>query len=184
MIKQRTDAPEVNTGSMADIAFLLLIFFLVTTTIARDKGLLLKLPPKQETDVVAEVHDRNVFKVMINADNKFLIEGETARDLTGLKLQVVEFVQNNGTLPHLSDSPQDAVISIKTSRGTDYGNFIHVLDEVKGAYYQMYGERIGLTAAAFRQLDLKEPKAHALNLKARAGMPMNISIAEPEKITR
>jgi|GEM_PF-4523410 len=68
---------EINAGSMADIAFLLLIFFLVTTTIAEDKGVLVKLPPWVEEDQPEQViKERNVLTVLINAQNQLLVEGE------------------------------------------------------------------------------------------------------------
>ena len=70
---------EINAGSMADIAFLLLIFFLVTTTIDVDKGVLVKLPPWSEEDPeTLTLKKRNVFSVLVNADNALLVRGEPA----------------------------------------------------------------------------------------------------------
>ena len=86
---------------------------------------------------------------------------------------------NNAKDPTLSDSPADAVVSIKTDRGTSYKSFIDVLDEVQAGYYEIYGNRVGLTPQAFRSLDLANPESKKLYEKARQGIPMNISIAEP-----
>ena len=74
----RRNAPEINAGSMADIAFLLLIFFLVTTTMDVDTGLTRKLPPPLEDPTMdpPEVKQRNVFQVLVNANDELLVEGE------------------------------------------------------------------------------------------------------------
>ena len=73
----RRENPEINAGSMADIAFLLLIFFLVTTTIEVDKGILVKLPPwSDEEPETQRLKDRNVFSVLVNAQNQLLVRGE------------------------------------------------------------------------------------------------------------
>ncbi len=173
---------EVNASSMADIAFLLLIFFLVTTTIASDKGLFIILPPKQdENEPPPEVkfNQRNIFKVLINAQDRLLVEDEPLEDVNALKDMVKEFVLNNGRNPELSDSPEDAIVSVKTSRGTSYEIYIQVLDQLEGAYNEMYGERAGLTAEEWRTLDRSEPRNKELYNKARLNFPKQISIAEP-----
>lgn len=174
----------VNTGSMADIAFLLLIFFLVSTTILQEKGLMLQLPPKPEEQTVSKVNERNLFKILINSDNQFLIQGKLRNDLAGLKEEVQLFVLNEGKEPHLSISPEKAIISMKTNRGTGYGCFIEVLDEVKEAYYEMYGDRVGLTAMEYRKLDHKKPNEYAIYKKGKQDIPMNISIAQPDQIQK
>jgi len=90
---------EVNAGSMADIAFLLLIFFLVTTQIATNKGLTLLLPPKQEDDEPLEVkqQQRNIFKIQVNSMDRILIEGDqTLDDVSQIRDMVYDFVLNFG----------------------------------------------------------------------------------------
>ncbi len=82
--KGNRPSAEVNTGSMADIAFLLLIFFLVTTTIASDKGIPVMLPPKVEQETDVKVKERNVFNVLINSNDMLLVE-EEPMDLKGLE---------------------------------------------------------------------------------------------------
>ena len=106
----------MNTSSMADIAFLLLIFFLVTTTIASDKGLAILLPPKpdpNEPPPPIDVNQRNIFKVLINSQDRLLVEDEPLQDVSAIRDMVKEFVMNNGRDPLSSDSPEDAVVSLK-----------------------------------------------------------------------
>lgn len=175
---------EVNAGSMADIAFLLLIFFLVTTTIASDKGLTLTLPPKPDDveQIDLKIKDRNLFKVSINSADALLVEGERMDDYTQIKDMLVEHILNPQNNPELAESPGDAIVSYKTDRGTSYEIYINVLDQLQGAYYEIYGQKVGLTAEEFRTLDLSNPKDQALYDKGREGVPMAISIAEPTSI--
>jgi len=89
---------EVNAGSMADIAFLLLIFFLVTTQIATNKGLTLLLPPKQEEDEPIEIkqQQRNIFKIQVNSADRLLVEDEPLDDIGEIRNMVYDFVLNFG----------------------------------------------------------------------------------------
>lgn len=174
---------EINASSMADIAFLLLIFFLVTTTIASDRGLTLLLPPKPDPnepppDITA--NERNIFKVNVNSRDQLLVEDEPLGDVTAIRDMVKTFVLNNGRDPASSDSPEDAIVSFKPDRGTSYEMYIAVLDELKGAYYEMYGERAGgLSSDEYRALDETNPNEKELFEQGREGIPMQISIAEP-----
>lgn len=90
---------EVNAGSMADIAFLLLIFFLVTTQIATNKGLTLLLPPKQEDDEPIEIkqQQRNIFKIQVNSLDRLLVEEEPLDDVSQIRDMVYDFVLNFGS---------------------------------------------------------------------------------------
>ncbi len=198
---------EVNAGSMADIAFLLLIFFLVTTTIASDKGILNILPPKQDPNVPPpdiKKNERNIFNVLINANNDLLVEGEYRRKAEGLDQDFKEFILNFGapdeegaalfnSLPasvqaqalkksDSSDDPGEAVISIKTNRGTSYEVFLEVFDLAKKAYFEIYAERVGLTSDEYRKLNGEDEATKAILDKSKEGIPMAISIAEPDKI--
>ncbi|MGI9544042.1 MAG: ExbD/TolR family protein [Cyclobacteriaceae bacterium] len=177
---RRRPPTEINAGSMADIAFLLLIFFLVATTMKQDKGLTLGLPPLPEEPPPTKDHpDRNLFKIQINSKNQLLVEGKERSGTAGIKEEVKEFILNPGRDRTLSDSPQKAIISLKTDRGSRYDLYIEVLDALKGAYYEIYGEKVGLTSEEFRQLDTRNPEDKAMYDQAREGIPMNISIAEP-----
>lgn len=198
---------EINAGSMADIAFLLLIFFLVTTTIATDKGILNILPPKLDPNVPPpdiKVNERNIFAILINANNDLLVEGEYRRSAENLDKDIKDFILNFGApnedavalfnslpaslqamaqrRPESSDHPKEAVVSIKTDRGTDYDLFLEVFDAAKKAYFEIYGERVGLTADEYRALTGDDEASKALQDRGKEGIPMAISIAEPNKI--
>jgi biopolymer transport protein ExbD len=198
---------EINAGSMADIAFLLLIFFLVTTTIASDKGILNILPPKLDPNVPPpdiKVNERNIFAILINANNDLLVEGEYRRNTDNLDKDIKEFILNFGApnedavalfnslpaslqsqalrRPESSDHPKEAVVSIKTDRGTSYELYLEVFDAAKKAYFEIYGERVGLTAEEYRALTGDDEASKALQDKGKEGIPMAISIAEPNKI--
>lgn len=180
-IKRPKVEPKVSAGSMADIAFLLLIFFLVATTLVQEKGIMMQLPPDVPL-TETPIKDRNLFKILINSNNQFLVEGELRNNLKGLEKEVKAFVMNPNNNPTLSEKPSEAIISIKAQRGTKYSYFIETLDAIKEAYYQLYGERVGLSSSEFRKLDRENPGENKLYLTAREGLPMNISIAEPDKI--
>ncbi len=198
---------EVNSSSMADIAFLLLIFFLVTTTIATNKGLMLQLPPKPDPNQPPpdiNKNKRNIFKVLVNSQDRLLVEDEPLNDVKLLKGMVKDFVLNFGNPdeegrmlynslpnslrakahrdPSSSDHPKEAVVSFKTDRGTSFEMYTAVLDQLQGAYYEIYGERVGINAEDFRNLDRRNPEDKRKYEMARDGLPMNISIAEPSKV--
>lgn len=185
MARKKRGAAEVNAGSMADIAFLLLIFFLVTTTIASDKGLAIRLPPKpdpNEPPPEVKFNERNIFKVLLNSADRMLVEDEPMDDVSQLKEQVKTFVLNNGRDPELSESPIDAVVSLKTDRGTGYEMFIEVYDELKGAYYEIYAAELGITPEQVRNIEAEgEPSLQDRYDVLRKEIPMQISIAEPSK---
>lgn len=140
---RRSGAPEVNAGSMADIAFLLLIFFLVTTTIETDAGLDRMLPPIEppETDVI--IKQKNIFQVLINKNGQLLADDNIIA-LKDLRSKAMEFLDNNGDgtctyckgkkAPESSDNPTKAIISLKNDRETKYGTYITVQNEIVGAY--------------------------------------------------
>lgn len=164
---------------MADIAFLLLIFFLVATNLVQDKGLMTQLPP-DAPPTPTQIKERNVFNILINSSNQFLVEGEIRENINGLSDELKSFILNPGQHPDYAESPKEAIISIKSQRGTKYANFIAALDESKEAYYQIYGEKVGLTSEEFRKLNLSALGDKAVYDKARTGLPMAISIANPD----
>lgn len=176
----------MNSGAMADIAFLLLIFFLVTTQILTNKGLTIMLPPKQPPDQQeqVEIKEKNLFKVRVNSNDALLVEGERMdlNNLSTLKSDAKEFILNRGEDPTLSDSPEDAIVSLKTNRGTSYDVYISVLDALQGAYYEIYADRAGISVDQWRKLNTKNPEDKEIYEDAREGIPMNISIAEPTDI--
>ncbi|MDA0195107.1 MAG: biopolymer transporter ExbD [Bacteroidetes bacterium] len=208
--KKNRPKAEVNSGSMADIAFLLLIFFLVTTTIANDKGIAMLLPPKPDpNEPPPEVtkNDRNIFKILANSQDRLLVEDEPLTDVTELKEMVKMFVVNfgspdaddidvynsfpaplksyvnaNGKLPASSDGPGEAIVSFKADRGTSYELYMAILDQINGAYNEIYAERVGITTDEWRTLDRKKPEDSDKYNRGREGIPRGISIAEPTQI--
>lgn len=180
MKSKHLSVQPINSGSMADIAFLLLIFFLVTTTIAQEKGLSLLLPPKVDEIIDVPMNERNIFKILINSQNQYLVNEEVRKDMTGLRTEVKKFILNNGADPDLSVNPEKAVVSMKANRGTEYKFFIAALDEVKAAYYEIYAEQAGISPEEYLALDHSNPVQYDMYLRGKAGVPMNISIAQPD----
>ena len=184
--------PEIPNSSMADIAFLLLTFFLVTTTISNDRGLQLLLPPPPDPNQpIQKFQDHNLFTIQLNSSDALLVEGNPMDDVSGLKDDIKKFILNRGVDPNSSDSPEKAVVTYKTDRGTSQKRFVEVLDIIQGAYYDIWAERAGVSNARFREAasDLQNPENKAIydkGLGKRADgsneIPMAISIAEPTRI--
>lgn len=178
--------PEIPNASMADIAFLLLTFFLVTTTIANDRGLSIQLPPPPEAqqDVEVKIQEHNMFKIQINSSDALLVEGNPMSDISGLKEEIKKFILNKGADPLSSDSPEKAIVSYKTDRGTSHKKFVEILDVIQAAYYDVYADQAGVTNAKFREAasDLGNPTNKQIYDKGRQGIPMQVSIAEPTKV--
>ncbi len=146
----RRENPEINAGSMADIAFLLLIFFLVTTTMDVDSGIPIKLAQKLPKGTVPpKVKEKNVFEININKNNELLVEGELMQ-LKDLKGAALAFIDNGGGVsgktekpcdycggakdPKSSDHPDKAIIAITSDRETEYGVYVSVRDQLLSAY--------------------------------------------------
>lgn len=146
----KRSAPEVNAGSMADIAFLLLIFFLVTTTIPKDQGINRKLPPMEESDEDVIIKEKNIFTVLLNGKDQLLVENELM-ELEDLHDAAVVFLDNNGDRscdycrgerdPRSSDNPDKAIISLKNERETSYAAYLSVQNELVRAYNTLRNRR-------------------------------------------
>ncbi|MDX1672364.1 MAG: biopolymer transporter ExbD [Balneolaceae bacterium] len=175
--KESRDDAEIPSASLADIAFLLLIFFLLVTTIDVDSGIGLVLPPEpEENQDPPPVKERNMLKILVNAQGMVLLDEEPT-SITEVKDKVIEFVDNKGQDPNLSESPQKAIVSIKTDRRTPYKTYIDMLDEVMGAYADL---RNRASQAEFgRPYDTLEDESDAQQ-KIKELYPKKISIAEPE----
>ncbi len=172
--KKARKAPEVNAGSMADIAFLLLIFFLVTTTIDVDKGVLVRLPPwSEEEPETLDMKKRNVYSVLVNADDQLLVRGEP-QSLNTLRANAKEFIMNPNGRPDMAENPRKAIISIKNDRGTSYKTYLEVYNELKAAYNELREEmanrRFGKSYAFLDKATQRE---------IRKEIPLVISEAEP-----
>ena len=165
---------EINAGSMADIAFLLLIFFLVTTTMAEDNGVLVKLPPWSfEPPETQRMKTRNVYSVLVNADNQLLVRGEPV-DIDDLRENTKVFILNPQHLENMAEKPTKAIISLKNDRGTQYATYLQVYNELKAAYNELRNEeaekRHGMK---FEYITRDQQK------DIRAMIPLVISEAEP-----
>lgn len=143
-------APEVNAGSMADIAFLLLIFFLVTTTIEKDSGINRKLPPIEDNTEPPIIKQKNIFTVLINKNDELFVEDEVMK-IKDLREAATTFLDNNGDGScsfckgerdkNSSDNPDKAIISLKNDRETSYAAYIGVQNELVAAYNELRNRR-------------------------------------------
>lgn len=144
----RKESPEINAGSMADIAFLLLIFFLVTTTMNVDSGIMRKIAEKPIDNRVIDIKEKNILEVNINFNNELLVD-EKIVQLKDLKQIAIDFIDNGAGLDAnqkpcdwcngkqidtSSDHPSKALISINADRNTNYETYISVLDNLNSAY--------------------------------------------------
>lgn len=151
MARNKRAITEINAGSMADIAFLLLIFFLVTTTMDVDEGISTKLPPwePEQFEDPPPIKQKNLFTVLVNANNQLLVEDEYS-SIEDLRDAAKRFLDNNGAGtceycqgrqdPTSSDSPQKAIVSLQNDRGTSYKTYISVQNELVAAYNELREE--------------------------------------------
>lgn len=159
-MRRKQFVPEVNAGSMADIAFLLLIFFLITAAIPKDKGINRKLPAECPSgmDCHINIHERNLLRIALNSNNEIMVNNDLIA-IAELKEITKRFIDNNGDnscsfcegekLTTSSDNPKKAVISLQNDRNTSYELFIKVQDELTKAYYEI---RKNYSKKAFNKL--------------------------------
>lgn len=182
-------SPQINAGSMADIAFLLLIFFLVTTTMDVDTGIIRRLPPPPDpTAPPPDVKERNVFNVLVNKNDRLFVDGQWG-DIRTLRQQTKMFLSNPNDDPTLSEKREEnipglgvyqisrGVISLKNDRGTSYDMYIQVQNELTAAVNELRDE---LAKAKFGKKfsELGKTDAEAV----QKAIPVSISEAEPEDI--
>ena len=204
----KRSAPEVNAGSMADIAFLLLIFFLVTTTIETDSGLNRKLPPLEDQVDPPITREKNIFTVLVSKNDQLLVEEKLA-DIEDLRSLAVSFLDNGGGVgdeaceycqgernESSSDNPDKAIISLKSDRETSYKIYIAVQNELVAAYndlrnreFERLFPNLGINfVSAQKQYD--DPRTNvetALELKPKIAQvksmfPQKLSEAETNKL--
>lgn len=169
----RRKPEEINAGSMADIAFLLLIFFLVATTVVEEKGILVRLPAYTEDAVQTKIADRNLLSVKVNRENRLLVDGKFCA-LQDLKARAIAFIENPENDPGKALSPRNAVISFQHDRGTSYKAYLETYNELKAAYNEMRA------ALARRKFGLShEELSPSQEKEVRRQYPMVISEAEP-----
>lgn len=204
----RRKSPEVNAGSMADIAFLLLIFFLVTTTIETDSGINRKLPPVEDQIDPPIIRQKNIFTVVVNKNNQLLVEEELT-EIKDLRNLAIEFLDNGGGSgeeacnycqgnrdPRSSDNPDKAIISLKNDRETEYKVYIAVQNELVAAYNvlrnrefaRLYpNETLTYVEADLRYTDPRTSADEKSSLKEKLDVvqalyPQKLSEAEPSKV--
>lgn len=193
----KREIQEINAGSMADIAFLLLIFFLVATTMDIDTGISRLLPPmpeEEELDDDQEIRERNVFVVLINKDDDLFVE-DGFYDVNELKEMTKAFFLNPNDDEDLSEKRElttdyfgtmmvsKGVISLRNDRSTSYGKYIAVQNELAAAVNEL---RNDLCMQKFgKKYDSLDPLNEAeseLIADAKKVFPMAISEAEPKNV--
>ncbi|HNR07316.1 MAG TPA: biopolymer transporter ExbD [Saprospiraceae bacterium] len=173
--KKKKANPEINASSMADIAFLLLIFFLVTTNIVEDKGVLVRLPQwSEEPPIDLTLNTRNVFTVLVNAQDQLLVRGEPVK-IEDLKTRAKEFISNPGRREDLAESAKEAIISLKNDRGTHFKQYLAVYNELKAAYSELWNEE---AKKRFRKDTIEECNKEQQN-EIKRDIPFVLSEAEP-----
>ena len=193
----RRETPEINAGSMADISFLLLIFFLVTTTMDVDTGLQRRLPQIQDEpqEEQQKLYKRNIFQIVINGYDQMLIDDNIA-EIDEIRDKVIDFIDNNGDgtctwcrgnrLPTSSDNPNKAVVSLTNDRSTSYGLYVAVQNEVVAAYNTLRDrysrERFGKSWKELKREEIENPNDEQIierTKEVKNAYPLNISEAEP-----
>lgn len=191
MAKGKRKVPDINSSSTADIAFLLLIFFLITTSMDTDKGLARLLPPppedKNQNDT-EKIKERNILQVYLNKDDALLC-GDQYIEIGQLKDMAKEFIANvnnednkpEKTLKNVEFFGETLVndihvISLQNDRGTSYQAYISVQNELVAAYNELRDElSLKQFKRKYSELDPKEQRA------VRDVIPQRISEAEPKK---
>ena len=192
MAVTKRKTPDINASSQADIAFLLLVFFLVATTMNTDKGLSRVLPPLPPEDVKVEdakVKERNVLLVFVNASGQ-IMAGDESMDIRGLKDKAKEFILNpmeDENLPEKKETEiemedgskwvypvSEGVVSLQTTRDTNYEVYIMVQNELTRAFNEVRDEvAMQKFNAVFSELNSDQRNA------ITKAVPLKISEAEP-----
>jgi len=184
-------SPELNTGSMADISFLLLTFFLLTSSIDTDQGISRKLPPPLDPNNPPpdiDIKERNVLKVLVSKSNALLVQGKfiDIRDLKETAKLFLSNPMNSEDLPEMEerDIPglgkirvSKGVISLKNDRGTSYETYISVQNELAAAISELRND-LSKQKYGVGFNDLSRDKSDAIS----KAVPVAISEAEPENI--
>ena len=183
--------PEINASSTADIAFLLLAFFLATTTMNVDSGIYRRLPPYQPEDQKApEVAERNVLKILVNQNDMIMVNDAPA-DVTTIKDKTIEFILNPGNRSDLPSKElktieffgpvevSKGIISLKSDRGTSYRMYIAVQDQLTAAFNEMRNMKANEKwGKNFDDLNPEQQEA------VKDVIPMLVSEAEPNVIKK
>ena len=192
MARNKKAIPEINAGSMADIAFLLLIFYLVTTTMDTDTGINKMLAPYDEEllEDPPPIKKRNIFTVLVNSRDQLLVEDDYLQ-ISELRAKAMEFIDNNGDgsckhcqglkNPTSSDNPDKAVLSLQNDRGTSYGMYVKVQNELVAAYEDLR-ERYAQEKYGRSYRDMDDEADAEILKEIKTAYPQKISEAEPLNI--
>ncbi|MEX2596008.1 MAG: biopolymer transporter ExbD [Salibacteraceae bacterium] len=202
MARKKRELQEINAGSMADIAFLLLVFFLVTTTMDTSWGLARRLPPPLDENQPdpPPIKDRNVFVVLANANDQLLVEGDLM-EVSELRAAAKEFIANprrEEGLPEFREEEvpllgtrqvSKQVISLQNDNGTSYDLYIQVQNELAAAYTELRNElaqrEFGMSYNQIEELAKSEEATEKSKLMLdaiRDIYPQRISEAEPKNV--
>ena len=180
--------PGLNTGSMADISFLLLTFFLLTSSINTDQGIQRRLPPPLMQDQeVPKINQRNVLRILVNMNDQLLVNGEVLSDVRQLKNITKDFIANPTNNPHLSEKQSKyiddlsenamvskGVVSLQNDRSTSYAMYVAVQNQLTMAFNELRSEfaqqRFGKSFDNLSELQKKG---------VQKIFPISISEAEP-----
>ncbi len=188
----RRSAPEVNAGSMADIAFLLLIFFLVTTTMETQTGIFRKLPPIEKVKNPPKIQERNLLQILVNKYNTIMLNGQEVK-IDQVTKKTREFIENK---TRRKDFPEivskniegygqaevsKGVVSLQNDRGTTYEVYIAVQDALATAFAEIRNEKAReIYKKSYDQL-IKDEEDDKVNVIKKI-VPMSISEAEPKNV--
>ena len=189
----KRNAEGINASSSADIAFLLLIFWLTTTTMNSDKGLQRRLPPMPEENQQQEdikVNRRNIIQVKINSNDR-VIAGGQIMEISEIKDKIVEFVTNPMNLETLPEKEMKeiegfgqyavskGVVSLQNDRGTSYNAYLQVQNELVRAFNEIRDDfAVKNYGKKYNALDEDKQKI------VRDAIPQSISEAEPKDISK
>lgn len=190
MGKKKRSVGELNASSMADIAFLLLVFFLVTTSMSTDKGLARRLPPPVPKDQITEdieMNKRNVLQILVNSNNDLMVNGEVL-EVSKLKEKAKEFILNPSNSEELPEKEVGSfgsfgnvmytkkhVISLQNDRGTQYQAYLDVQNALVAAYDEIRDD-FSMQKRGKKFADLSEEEQK----EVQKIFPQKISEAEPK----
>ncbi|MFA7288401.1 MAG: biopolymer transporter ExbD [Melioribacteraceae bacterium] len=174
--KRKRPEPEIPTSSMADISFLLLLFFLVSTVIDVDTGIGMTLPEYIPADqqTTVPISKERLAALLINENGDVLLNNEVIA-IPQISKTLKPRIESKIELP----ANKKLVVSVKTDRKTNYNLYIQALDQVKLAYFEVR-EEYALRRYGKRTIDLNEKSEELKDIREK--IPITISIAEPEKI--
>ncbi|SED19641.1 Biopolymer transport protein ExbD/TolR [Tenacibaculum sp. MAR_2009_124] len=206
----KREIPEINAGSMADIAFLLLIFFLVTTTMELDSGISKKLVERTTTNPIVTIKERNIFEVSLNHKNELFVDGKVV-EIRDLKEAAINFIDNGWGVgnpigdekvgkecdycqgdkdPESSDHPNKAIIAVESDGATEYGTYLIVQNELLSAYrvlrnrlcQQKYGMSFTELEQAFKDSQRKDDDLRKKLELVKKSYPQIITDVDPTSV--